>query len=731
MEELKSKMPAINVSKWRVFLMGLVLLLGMILTGFISYQFKQDIDFRERQSFESRCEEIKLKIKARLMTHKQMLLSGAAMFNASEEVRRDEWKMYVERLSLNRELDGVQAFGFSLWIKPEQLAEHEKNIRQEGFPDYQVKPEGKRNAYTPIVYIEPFEASNLRAFGYDMYSEPIRRTAMNWAMDNQTVSLSGKVTLLQEESTDIQTGTFMYAPVYQKNKPIETVEQRRKAIFGWVYSPFRMTDLLHHILLNSHDVNVGHLHLQVYDGMTKHLHNSAHPLESLLYESEKSTITHDQFNPLFSYDMYVEFYDTTWTLHFDRFVDDEGAIDYSKVWLALSTGTLFSLLAFFLLRAFFSMQIIDARIAYKLTSQWRESEYRFELLANSAPVMIWTSGTDKRFNYVNKMWLDFTGRTLKQLQENGLADDIHPEDLQESVHIYRDAFEVHQPFRVEYRLKRNDGEYRWILDTGVPRFVDGVFIGYVGSCLDITEHYESELALKMSEKNLAMSNADLLQFTHVAAHHLQEPTRRIMIFVQRLQDVIAQMPEPNEDVLSALNFIRESTLRQRALVRDIQLYLAASQPRMPMENVNVGTILTKVLDITAIARLIETTHAQIELGELPSVLMDRPRLYDIFNVLISNALSYHHPDRIPHIYIYGEHKKRGVRYYIEDNGIGIPFEYREQVFLVFERLQVNDDQDSTGVDLAIVRRIMESCNGAVSLCETKYGGTTVILDFRE
>ena len=728
MKRFNLKMPSVSTPKGRIFLTGLVLFLGLMLTIFISYQFKQDIEFNEKRNFESRCEEIKLKIEARLMTHKQMLLSGAAMFDVSDSVSREEWRTYVKRLSLNRELDGVQALGFSLSIKPEQLAEHEKNIRKEGFPDYHVKPEGNREAYTSIIYIEPFVGRNLRAFGFDMYSESIRKTAMNWAMDNQNVSLSGKVILLQEESTDIQAGTLMYAPVYQKNKPLDTIEQRRNAIFGWVYSPFRMTDLLHNILLDNHDINVGYLHLHVYDGMSEHTHNdNTHPLESQLYESDERE--HREFNPLFNYDIYLNFYGTTWTLHFNQFIDAEIAIDYSKVWLALGGGTSISLLLFFLLRAYFTMQITDARIAYKLTTQWRESEHRFQLLADSAPVMIWTSDTNKQFNYVNQTWLDFSGRTFEQIKGNGWTDDIHPDDLQKSLTVYLHAFEMQQPFRVECRLKRYDGQYRWILDTGVPRFTDNVFVGYVGSCLDITEHYQSELALKMSEKNLAMSNADLLQFTHVAAHHLQEPTRRIIIFVQRLQEAIMRVSQPNEEELTALNFIKQSALRQRALVRDIQLYLAAGQPRMPIEHVNVQNVLTKVLD--HVAPFIQATQAQIEFGELPTVLIDRPRLYDIFNILINNSLSYHDPNRIPHIHIHGECKKRGVRYYIEDNGTGIPFEYREQVFLVFERLQVNDNQDSTGIGLAIVRRIVESCNGAVSLRETKNGGTTVVLDLRQ
>ena len=118
----------------------------------------------------------------------------------------------------------------------------------------------------------------------------------------------------------------------------------------------------------------------------------------------------------------------------------------------------------------------------------RESEERFRLVANTAPAMIWMSGTDKLSNYFNKFWLDFTGRSMNSELGNGRAEGVHPEDLQRCVNTYTEAFDRRVEFRMEYRLRRHDGEYRWILDTGVPRFhKDGRFAGYIGTCVDVTE----------------------------------------------------------------------------------------------------------------------------------------------------------------------------------------------------------------------------------------------------
>jgi two-component system, LuxR family, sensor kinase FixL len=122
-----------------------------------------------------------------------------------------------------------------------------------------------------------------------------------------------------------------------------------------------------------------------------------------------------------------------------------------------------------------------------------ESEARFRTMADSAPVMIWMSGTDKLCIFFNKGWLDFTGRLLEQELGNGWAEGVHREDLDGCLEVYVNSFDARCPFTMEYRLRRSDGEYRWVLDSGAPRFApDGTFLGYIGSCIDITEYKQAQ-----------------------------------------------------------------------------------------------------------------------------------------------------------------------------------------------------------------------------------------------
>ena len=135
-----------------------------------------------------------------------------------------------------------------------------------------------------------------------------------------------------------------------------------------------------------------------------------------------------------------------------------------------------------------------------------ESEELLKLVANTAPVLVWMSDTDKRCTYFNRRWLDFTGKPLESELGNGWADGVHPEDLQRCLSVYERAFDQREEFKMEYRLRRHDGEYRWVFDTGVPRFKkDGSFAGYIGSCVDTTDQRLAAEVVRKSEERFRLA----------------------------------------------------------------------------------------------------------------------------------------------------------------------------------------------------------------------------------
>ena len=154
--------------------------------------------------------------------------------------------------------------------------------------------------------------------------------------------------------------------------------------------------------------------------------------------------------------------------------------------------------------------LIQRRNKRRAERSLRESEERFRVMADTAPVMVWRSGPDQGCDFFNKPWLEFRGRRLQDEIGDGWTEGVHPDDLPRCLTIYTAAWPGRESFRMEYRLQRADGEYRWVLDTGVPRLAsDGALLGYIGSCFDITERRQAEEALRTNEAALRQSHAEI------------------------------------------------------------------------------------------------------------------------------------------------------------------------------------------------------------------------------
>ncbi|ROZ83256.1 hypothetical protein EF096_08805 [Pseudomonas neustonica] len=220
-----------------------------LLTTLLAWQY---LHTREQASaqrqFEIVTSDIASSIRKRMVDHEQILLGATGLIDASEVVTRQEWKRQIERLRLAEHYPGIMGVGYSAVIAPENLAAFEADVQAEGFPGFRVHPEGERALYTSILFLEPFSGRNLAAFGFDMYSEPTRRQAMQAAASSGQTRVTGAVKLLQETHGEVQAGILMYVPVYTSERSLATDSLRNSALKGFVYSPYRMGDLLDGIL---------------------------------------------------------------------------------------------------------------------------------------------------------------------------------------------------------------------------------------------------------------------------------------------------------------------------------------------------------------------------------------------------------------------------------------------------------------------------------------------------
>ncbi|MGZ5203136.1 MAG: CHASE domain-containing protein, partial [Telluria sp.] len=223
---------------------ALVFLASLVVTFMVANNAEHNAESELESTFNYRARDLSAVLVRRMAIYEQVLQGARGFLRGSVDVSQRDFADYYGVLRLNERFPGIEALGIAAIIPPARLQAHVAAMRAAGFPDYDVKPPGPRELYTSVTHIQPFEDRNLRAFGYDMFSEPVRRAAMEAARDSGAAAVTGRVTLVQEAAQNAQPGFLMYVPVYRAGLPRNSVDERRAAIAGWVYAPFRMNDLM-------------------------------------------------------------------------------------------------------------------------------------------------------------------------------------------------------------------------------------------------------------------------------------------------------------------------------------------------------------------------------------------------------------------------------------------------------------------------------------------------------
>jgi signal transduction histidine kinase/CHASE1-domain containing sensor protein len=719
---------------------AVVLLTGLLTAGGAALFVSRVVAAQQDARFSAESSASLEALQDRMDAYTGMLRATRGVFEAvGEEPDRGTFARFVESLDVEKLFPGIQGIGWARALRPDELRAHEAQMRASGRPGYVVWPAGERPLYSAIVLLEPLDWRNERAIGYDMFSDPTRREAMERARDTGQVAASGKVELVQEVGAERQPGFLMYLPVYAR--PAASLEERRRLLLGWVYAPFRAADLLGGTLGDAQPA-VG---VDVFDG--------AEPrAESLLYRAggpHGARVRHDRLERL-------EIAGRPWTIRYSA-TDAFGSRTEQYLPAAvLAAGLAVASLLFSITRA-------DAQGRARAERRARRSSF----LADAGKALSSSTDPDRTVAAVATLaarrvadaclvlLVDASGpswiaghadpavarKAADALQGTGPADAgplAIPPALASGEPRLADGLATLPPGRGAARAVLRELGARSLLT--VPLFARGQPLGAIVllSTRPDSPYTEDDLPLAQDLGRLVAAAVDTArlyrraqeavtardEFLSIASHELKTPLTSLMLHADSLRSEGARRAP--EQIAAKAEVIRRSVDRLARLVTSLLdiSRIGAGRLDLDVEDVDLADLAREVVhrfaDEAHRARCTIALEAEPVRG-----FWDRARLDQVLTNLLSNAIKYG-PEK-PVLVRVGSRSGRAVLS-VQDHGIGISEADQRRIFQRFERAVSRRNYGGFGLGLWIVRQIVEALGGNVRVESVPGAGSTFTVE---
>lgn len=700
----------------KVLFLALSVLGVMLLITWLSWQQATQNELKQANiQFQGSANDLHVIVTKELESYIKALEGARGLFAASNDVSRSEWKAYIDSLQLNQYYPGTLGVGFAQMLSPEQKAAHIKQVRNEGFPSYDIFPAGERNQYSTVTFIEPFTESNQRAFGYDMFADPIRREAMERARDTGEPAMSGKVSLVQETGADPQ-GVLIYLPIYQKNRPLTSPEERKAALIGFVYMPVRMTDFMLATLGNqTHGLNMSLFDTPTAADLTAdtrlYVFNAQYGIENTSYapsflRTETATIAG---RPLtFRYASLPSYRTSTSAQSLPNII--------------LFSGVTLSLLLAALTYTLGSSRARALRLANAMTVDLRNernaavtTQHKDEAILRSigdGVFVVDRSGVVRLFNKAAEAISGVGERqaigrhytetlAFQNSKTNTPVDDFITKAL---------AGSPAQMARLTV-LKRLDGKVVPVADSAAPIFNSrGTLEGAVVVFRDVSHERELERAKD--------------EFLSMASHELRTPMGAVRANVAMMLG--GDYGPVNKSLVEPLTDVHSSAVRLVELVNDLldASRIEAGRMRFAVGEYDVRTLTKKI--VSDIAPLGKERGLALRLapGASAVVQTDPERFRQVVTNILGNALKFTNKGGITIDIGIQDHV---AELSISDTGIGIPASLQSKLFAKFSQIssaQVGKPA-GTGLGLYISREIMRKMGGELWLKHSEAGKGSV------